>query len=302
MYSGTPRTLKCIVGALLLACCGLSCAASDAAKPHYARLSLLSEHTSAAPGSAQWVGLRFQIDPGWHIYWTNPGDSGEPPKIAWHLPDGVQAGELQFPAPQRIQDHGLVDYGYEGDVVLLSKITFPQSGTLTKAEIAADVKYLVCREVCVPAKDHVALTMQVDKSAKPSPEADLIRASQARLPESLPERVHVSATQDHDSFLISVTGKPANFGAAKDFIPAEAQLIENTAKPVVQESSTSSSVRLKKSEQLNHPVQQLRGLLIAGNKAYSIAMPVTSAKNSRQRSSIHKTVSQKNQAAKKAKE
>src|SRR5207237_10169314 len=145
MVTRTFGRLTARIAAVMLTFCAISCAYSQSDRQQHAQLSLVSEKDSLAPNSSQWIGLRFELEPGWHIYWTNPGDSGEPPKVAWHLPDGVQAGELQFPAPQRIQDHGLVDYGYQGDVVLLSKITFPQSGTLTKAEIAADVKYLVCR-------------------------------------------------------------------------------------------------------------------------------------------------------------
>src|SRR4051794_9573989 len=122
MNSGILSVIKRLVMIVILMVCGASNALSQSNKAQHARVSLLSEDASIAPGGTQWLGLRFELEPGWHIYWTNPGDSGEPPKVTWHLPNGVQAGELQFPPPQRIQDHGLVDYGYEGDVVLLSKI------------------------------------------------------------------------------------------------------------------------------------------------------------------------------------
>src|SRR5437763_13272386 len=146
MNSGT---VKHITAAIILVLCGASSAISGPERPQHARLSLISEHSSAAPGSTQWIGLRFQLDPGWHIYWTNPADSGAPPKATWHLPNRVQAGDLQFPIPQRIQDHGLTDYGYQSDVVLLSKIQIPDTGMSGNIEIAADVRYLVCGDVCV---------------------------------------------------------------------------------------------------------------------------------------------------------
>jgi len=66
---------------LLIILCGISNSLSQTAKPQHAKLSLLSEQTSLVPGSSQWLGLRFELDPGWHIYWTNPGDSGEPNRV-----------------------------------------------------------------------------------------------------------------------------------------------------------------------------------------------------------------------------
>jgi DsbC/DsbD-like thiol-disulfide interchange protein len=41
-------------------------------------------------------------DDGWHIYWQNPGDSGEPPRIKWQLPSGVTATALEWPTPMRM--------------------------------------------------------------------------------------------------------------------------------------------------------------------------------------------------------
>src|SRR5271163_108818 len=58
------------------------------------------------------AGLYFKLDPGWHIYWSNPGDSGEPPKIEWHLPDTIAPGAIEFPAPKRLPLGPLMDYGY----------------------------------------------------------------------------------------------------------------------------------------------------------------------------------------------
>ncbi|HWY71074.1 MAG TPA: protein-disulfide reductase DsbD domain-containing protein [Terriglobales bacterium] len=295
MDQGTLRALGCRIAALLVAFCGISSAYSQAAKQH-ARLSLVSDKASLAPGNSHWIGLRFELEPGWHIYWTNPGDSGEPPKVSWHLPSGVEAGDLQFPAPQRIADHGLMDYGYQGHVVLLSKVTVPASVTSKKAEIAADVRYLVCREVCVPAKEHLAVTLPLDGNKKESSEAGLVRTATANLPQSLPKDVHASAVSDQDSFVLTVASKNKNFGPVTDFIPAEAQTIENASLPAVQHVVGTSRLRLKKSEQLTQPISTLRGLLITKDKAYEVNIPVTASKNSGAKGSSKKAISQKVQA------
>ncbi len=63
------------------------------------------------------VGLYFKLEPGWHIYWKNPGDAGEPPHIQWTLPKGITVGPMQFPAPKRLPLGPLMDFGYEDEVL-----------------------------------------------------------------------------------------------------------------------------------------------------------------------------------------
>ena len=291
MNSSTLRTVKCGIAVLWLVCCVVSNSYSQAAKVQHAHLSLISEHTPVTPGGAQWIGLRFQLEPGWHIYWSNPGDSGEAPKVMWNLPNGIQAGDLQFPAPQRIADHGLTDYGYLGDVVLLSRLTVPANDTSKKADLAADVRYLVCREVCVPAREHLAITIPMDGTE--SANAGIIQTAAANLPKPLPPGVHVFAISKPDNFVVAVASKRQDFGLVSDFIPLDTQVIENSARPLIEHGKDMATMTLKKSEQLNQPVSALRGLLIASDKAYEVSIPVTASKNSGGKGSSKKTVSQK---------
>src|SRR5262245_24206704 len=79
------------------------------------RVDLLSEVASFTPGQTFWVGLHQRISPGWHTYWMNPGDSGEPPRIEWALPSGFTAGEIAWPFPERIPDGTAMAYGYAGE-------------------------------------------------------------------------------------------------------------------------------------------------------------------------------------------
>ncbi len=69
---------------------------------------------SVTQGSATTVALALALDPGWHVYWANAGDSGQPPQVDWTLSPGLTAGPMQFPAPKRLPLGPLMDYGYEG--------------------------------------------------------------------------------------------------------------------------------------------------------------------------------------------
>jgi len=71
--------------------------AAGAAAISHGKLELVSETSSIEPGHDFTVGLHFELERGWHIYWKNPGDSGEPPNVTWQLPAGIGAGEIEWP-------------------------------------------------------------------------------------------------------------------------------------------------------------------------------------------------------------
>lgn len=79
-------------------------------------VELLSKYNRAARRGPIRLGLHFQLEPGWHIYWKNPADSGQAPRVHWTSPVGMDAGEIVLPAPDRLTAGPLVDFGYEGDV------------------------------------------------------------------------------------------------------------------------------------------------------------------------------------------
>ena len=79
--------------------------------PH-GTVELIAENQSIAPGSRIDLGLHFNLEKGWHIYWQNPGDSGQPPRAEWKLPAGLTVGAMEWPAPQRLGTPTIVDFGY----------------------------------------------------------------------------------------------------------------------------------------------------------------------------------------------
>lgn len=147
---------------LLLIIASGTALAADSARTQQVRVSLLSEGAAAVPGETLWLGLRFEMIPHWHVYWRNPGDSGEAPRVDWELPDGWQAGDIRWPTPQRIPVGPLVNYGYEDSVTLLVPIDVPQDQPVgTPVDIVADVSWLVCREECLPQDARLQLSLPV---------------------------------------------------------------------------------------------------------------------------------------------
>src|SRR5690606_17101686 len=47
------------------------------------------------------IGLYFEVDPEWHVYWQNAGDSGAAPRFAFNS-EQLAAGDGQWPLPKRL--------------------------------------------------------------------------------------------------------------------------------------------------------------------------------------------------------
>jgi thiol:disulfide interchange protein DsbD len=130
----------------------------------HTKLKLITETKTLQPGQSLWVGVLLKHDRGWHSYYKNPGDSGLPTKIKWQLPPGFKIGEIEWPAPTKISMSGIVNYGYENQVLLLSRLQVPKNLTPgQKVTLTAQVDFLVCKEECVPAKAVVSQTLYIEE-------------------------------------------------------------------------------------------------------------------------------------------
>jgi DsbC/DsbD-like thiol-disulfide interchange protein len=178
---------------MLLALLGWQTGARAATPPagELVKADLLAEPTAIAPGQTFWVGVRLRMKEHWHTYWRNPGDSGEATAITWQLPDGFKAGPIQWPMPHRIPVGPLANYGYDGEVVLLTQITAPTTlASGTRVPLAADVTWLVCEKECIPGEARLSLTLPAAASGStPDIKADtrtLFEAARATLPQTSP--------------------------------------------------------------------------------------------------------------------
>lgn len=144
---------------------------------------LVADHVTVTPGMTLHVGLRMEIEPGWHTYWRNPGDSGEPTSIDWDLPQGVTAGEIIWPAPTAYPFGPLMNYGYGDEVVLPVPLTIGEDFDGRFLEIRAAANWLVCEEVCIPESADLDLFLTVSDTASPdNAGAALIQSGLDRVP------------------------------------------------------------------------------------------------------------------------
>ena len=132
------------------------------------RLYLLADSTSVAPGATLRLAARFDIAPGWHIYWKNPGDAGLATDAAFSAPAGFRVGKVAYPGPQRFDgDGGLVSYGYRDLVLLPVQVVAPRTLDPAKAgrrdalRFAVSAHWLACRDACVPGHARAAIDLPV---------------------------------------------------------------------------------------------------------------------------------------------
>ena len=175
--------------------------AAIAAPPPVSELvkaELVAEQTAPAAGSMLWLDLHLAVAPGWHTYWRNPGDAGEPTTIDWTLPPGFSAGDIEWPIPERIVVDTITSYGYRGSTDLLIPVTVPAAFAGDAQHIAADVKFLVCSDICIPGETTVGLTLGSGGPTVPDPAvAARFAAARARLPQPAPFATRFAA-EAHD--------------------------------------------------------------------------------------------------------
>jgi len=107
-------------------------AASASADVEHLHVQLVMPATALHRGETAQAGLYFKLEKGWHVYWKNAGDSGEPPHVKWTLPQGITASVLQFPAPKRLPLGPLMDFGYEDEVLFPFTVTAASDATTGK--------------------------------------------------------------------------------------------------------------------------------------------------------------------------
>ena len=147
--------------ALLVPAMGHAAESSPVTSPRVTA-TLLSSRDTVAPGERFQVALVQKLAPHWHTYWLNPGDSGEPTRIEWELPAGAKAGDIQWPAPSAIRVEPLVNFGFEGTVLLPVEVTVPADAKPGDSfTLKAEATWLVCEKICIPEEGSFTLDLPI---------------------------------------------------------------------------------------------------------------------------------------------
>ena len=238
-------------------------------------VQLLCDTDSVRPGSPLRVGVYFELQKGWHIYWRNPGDSGLPPQVRWTLPAGFQAGELRWPAPERLGSGSVIDYGYQGSVLLPVELQTPGPALAAGSTVtlSAQVSWIVCKDVCLPGKAELKLVLPVRMEPGPvSASHARFQEADARLPGPMPPDWTAEATVDPGHFVLTLHGAGL---ARAAFFPLEPEQIDNAAPQTRTPLPGGLRLTLKKSDQMTESPARLDGVLALGpGRVYAVSASV----------------------------
>lgn len=143
--------------AALLLLCAMSGAQAQDASPwqddSHSSMRLLAGSRS---GPVMLGGISLKLQPGWHTYWRNPGDSGVPPRFDFSKSDNVEAVTVLWPAPAAFEDGaGGESLGYLQKVILPLRIVAKNPDK--PLVLRATVNYAVCERLCVPVEANAEL-------------------------------------------------------------------------------------------------------------------------------------------------
>ena len=222
---------------------------------------LVADQDAVQPGAAFDLALRIEIEPEWHVYWENPGDSGLPVTVDWTLPEGVRAGPLQNPYPERLDIAGLTSYAFEDEAALVTRIAVPEDYAADELVVSGEATWLICADICLTAEQPVSITLPVGAPAQTGRLAD----ARARLPVQAKGWGADLARHEDGRLLLSLT-PPAGWGGSLDgaqFFPAEAGVLDHPAPQAFEPRGASWTVALTPSAYADSALSRVRGVLVA---------------------------------------
>ncbi len=261
----------------LLLIAGLSCLAGLA---HAAGAVVTTEQVRAelvahAPegigaGKPVWLGLQIAHQPHWHTYWKNPGDSGLPTTLSWQLPNSVQAGEIVWPTPQQLPVGPLMNYGYEGRVLLPVPLTVGAGFAAATLDIKLSAQWLVCKDICIPQQGEFALSLPAQAST--AVHAAAFDGARAAAPQAASGAVaRAELAQEGKVLKLVVSGLPSALqGRSLTFFAETAGVIEPAAPVIARWEGGTWSAQITTSSQRFESPSAMNAVLVAPGAAAGV--------------------------------
>lgn len=239
--------------------------------PEYAFPQLLAEQQQVTPGSTLHLAVAFSIQPGWHVYWKNPGDTGLPVQVSWQLPQGWQMpSDFLWPVPKRIVLEPLVSYGFEEELFLLTSVQVPQTAAPGTHTLTAKLDWLVCEEICLPESATVETSVKVGAQQISGSHQQRFDHARAQLPPVFEPALEIMQNPQH--FMLRWEDKD-QYGNIR-FIPGEEDWIDDLAPQKVVKQQNGYLLRVPRDTFNNISPPQLHGLLVLDEQAFEVTADV----------------------------
>jgi len=245
-------------------------------------VNIYSDFLQAIPGLD--INLFFVLKPEkkWHIYWENPGDAGLPTEVIFELPDGVTVMEPEWETPQKILFAGMANYGYENETTIMYPLRIDRNLKGNEIKVKATVKWLACKEECVPGSKKIEFTVILGKIPEYNedmviPKSKFLKNRSLRLPNfgcksSINENKLIF---EIDKDLISKDVKKL------EFYPSEQGFINNGAKQILKNGKKKVFLEVELDKFREGNPKEIKGIFVAdkpiihGFDNYSINIETT---------------------------
>lgn len=230
---------------------------------NHSEVRLLSSNTVLSQTQETLIGLHIRLDPKWHTYWRNPGDSGAAPTLEASFSGAdVEVGPIQWPLPERIPTPPLMTFGYENEVLIYLPVRLknPPPVDLKTVTLTLAAEWLVCNIECIPAFDTFTQDFAVNTPAEASSEQTLFASWQQQLP-PVAEQASVYQVED-GALLLRVAGLPAQ-ARITDFLPFDSPFLSNEAlSEAVDKTPVSQRISLSLVQPIPEPAPEIQGLVL----------------------------------------
>ena len=238
------------------------------------RSRLVASTDAAVPGQTLKLGLLLEHDEGWHTYWKNPGDSGLPTRMEFALPDGLAAGEIEWPLPERQPAGGLVNFGYSHTELLPVSVAVPANVAAESIAITLKASWLICELECIPGSGEYRLELPVAQSTQPSAHLSAFERAAARQARALDLDARYRAEKSGVAIVIPLDGPlAADFGAGVQgwtLMPATPQVLANADPPRFSIEGSALRVEVARSEFFAAAPERIELLLSNGERGYTV--------------------------------
>lgn len=241
--------------------------------PAKAKADLLSASSTYQQGAPVQGAIRLRIEPGWHTYWSNPGESGMKLAVKWELPAGWQADDFDEPIPKRFMTGELAGFGYEGTVIF--PVSFrPTADAKGAVKLKGRVSWLTCNDAsCVSGDADLEISLE-EGAATPTKDASLVDQALQRIPRAANATFDLGVKEEPTALQVTLRPRSGNSvkPAACDFFPATPQVIDPKAKFDFKETNGSWTATLAKSEYVSAKIGELTLVLVPpdGGKAQAL--------------------------------
>jgi thiol:disulfide interchange protein DsbD len=234
--------------------------ATKTSGPH-TKVELIADQDSVSPGSTFSLGVKFALDPGWHIYWKNPGDSGLPPRFAWKNPPHVSVDGPLWPYPERISTGPLTNFGF-GNVLIPFQGKLSSKADASALKLRVDLEWLACKDECLPGEGTVELSLPItESSGAPSTHAKEFEGAFSRVPTPL-QRVSIAIEEQQDKIILALIPLEQRFiPSSVTFFPEDPRIVSNSAPQISARDGDTLRLSLERDPRRREPISRVRGVL-----------------------------------------